>query len=401
MPYAGDMPRLRILGVMTGTSCDGLDAACIEVTESGAWKPRWADSAAYPAKLRARVLAAQLPLARRSFRDFLELQRDLGDWYGAALLRILGRNAGKGRPDAIANHGQTVAHFPAPRRQGMTLQLGDPTRIARATELTVISGFRDGDMAAGGQGAPLVPRFHQLLARDLDRGGRGISIHNIGGISNLTYVSPGGRKVLAFDTGPGNIWIDAATARATAGRLRMDRGGRLGARGEPDYRAIESILSRRYFQCPPPKSTGRDDFPFQQLLARTRARGPDLVATATWVTIESIARAYERHVTGMRLPLGQILLSGGGARNRTLLTGLRARLPGIEVRTLTEEGIDGQLVEAQAFAYFGYLTLVGAPVGGSWTGCHGFGPPGHIIPGLNWGRLRGLLPRLPVATRPS
>lgn len=393
------MPEIRILGVMTGTSCDGLDAACIEIGHGGGWRPLWSATAPYPAELRKRVLEAQLPAARRSFREFLELQRDLGDWYGVSLRRILGRSTARGRPDAIANHGQTVAHFPGPRRRGMTLQLGDPTRIARATGLTVISQFRDGDMAAGGQGAPLAPLFHKVLARELDRAGHGVSLHNIGGISNLTYVSPGGREVIAFDTGPGNIWIDAATSEATRGRQRIDRGGRLGARGEPDRKAIERVLSHPYFSVPPPKSTGRDDFPFRMLRSATRSRGSDLVATATGVTIESIARAYERHILRRKLPLGGVFVSGGGARNRTLMAGLKARLPGVGIRTLTEGGFDSQLLEAQAFAYFGYLTLVGAPLGGSWTGCRGFGPPGHIVPGLNWGELCVLLTKSPLFSR--
>lgn len=394
MPYPWEMLKLRVLGVMTGTSCDGLDGACIEVARDGGWAPRWSASAPYPLALRRRVLDAQLPEARHSLRQLLELHRDLGEWYGSALGRILGRQGHRGRPDAIANHGQTVAHFPAVKRMGMTLQLGDPTRIARATGLTVISLFRDGDMAAGGQGAPLVPLFHRMLARTLDPENHGVSIHNLGGISNLTCVSRSGRKVLAFDTGPGNIWIDAAAAKATSGRLRIDRGGALAARGAPDERAIERVLSHPFFSAPPPKSTGRDDFPFRLLLSATRARGPDLVATATQVTIESVARAYERHVLGAGIPLRRIFISGGGARNRTLMAGLRKRLAGLDVRTLTEAGFDGQLLEAQSFAYFGYLTLMGSPLGGLWTGCRGFGPPGHIVPGLNWKRLCSRLPAL-------
>ncbi len=383
------MKKIRVLGVMTGTSCDGLDAACIEVDGHGDWKALWSGEAPYPTRLRKLVLEAQLPGAHRSFSAFLTLQRELGEWYGKILHRMIRHAARQGEPlpDAIANHGQTVAHFPAPRRQGMTLQAGDPTRIAYHTGLTVVASFRDGDMAAGGQGAPLAPLFHKILARELDAKAGGLSIHNIGGISNLTYIAPRGRNIVAFDTGPGNIWIDAATAQATGGAKRIDVGGRIAARGTPDLRAVEKLLKLAYFRAPAPKSTGRDDFPFALLLRATRAQGADLVATASEVTVESIARSYEQAVIRKGFPLKKVFIAGGGARNATLMTGLQRRMAGIEVKTLTEAGFDSQLLEAQAFAYFGYLGLRGQPIGGSWTGVSGFGPPGHIVPGKNWNRL--------------
>src|SRR5262249_8509422 len=144
-----------------------------------------------------------------------------------------------------------------------------------------------GDMAAGGEGAPLAPRFHKLIA-----GSRtGIAIHNLGGISNLTYLGPG-NLIVAFDTGPGNLWIDAAAGLVTGARLRFDRNGLLAREGEADLAAVERILRDRFFRRPAPKSTGRDDFPFAKLLAATRARDVELVATATAITVESIARAY-------------------------------------------------------------------------------------------------------------
>jgi anhydro-N-acetylmuramic acid kinase len=392
---------------MTGTSCDGLDASCVEfehvslkqgtatASSDNASQVLWQTSIAYPKALRKRVLALQRPSARIRLADWLDLDRDLGAWYGAALAKLIATRDPK--PDAIANHGQTVGHFPAPRGKGTTCQLGDPARIAAKTGLTVISDFRSGDLAAGGQGAPLVPLYHRRLARLIDQApsdpsrsklatGEGLSIHNIGGISNLTYVGPK-ERLLAFDTGPGNIWIDAAVERATRGKQRLDRGGRMALRGTPDWDAVKKILNRSYFGKKPPKSTGRDDFPFELLLHATRVQGPDLVATATWVTAESIARAYERQVLDAGLPLRAVFVCGGGARNETLLEALRVRLPHTSVETLAEAGIDPQFVEAQAFAYFGLLALQGLPLGGEWTGAQGFGSPARITPGENWRNL--------------
>lgn len=372
---------LRVLGVMTGTSCDGLDAACIEISAEG-WRPLWADSLPYPKALRENVLAIQLPGARLSIRELLNLNARLGEWYGSSVSKLLKRY--RPSPDVIANHGQTVAHFPDVR-PATTLQLGDPARISQATGITVVSNFRDGDIAAGGKGAPLVPLFHSLLAQGLPGGTSGVAIHNIGGISNLTYVSPNG-EILAFDTGPGNIWIDAAAAKATRGKSLMDRNGALAARGKIDTAAVRAVLKHPYFSRPAPKATGRDDFPFSWFAARTRAKGADLVATATAVTVESIARAYEG-IRSRGRPLDAVYLCGGGARNPVLVEWLSGRMEGIRFGDLSEHGLDPRWIEAQAFAVYGFVALQGAPLGGPWTGAKGFGPPAHVIPGENWSQV--------------
>jgi len=371
--------RFRIAGVMTGTSCDGMDVACAEFAGTK-WRPLWSRSTPYPKELRRRVLQAQLPGATLSLKEWGELHRDLGIWFGSALKRILGKAA---RPDAIGCHGQTVAHFPAARRQGFTIQLGDPTRIAQATGLSVISNFREGDMASGGEGAPLAPRFHRLIAGSIFKNPVGVAIHNLGGISNLTYLGPKD-LVLAFDTGPANLWIDAAAALVTDGRVQFDRDGKLAASVSPDFRAIENILKERFFAKRPPKSTGRDDFPFSLFQEATRARDAGLVATATAITVESIGRAYADFVTKRGLPLNAIYFCGGGARNRFLMESLQRRLSGIEVKKLDSTGFDSKFIEAQAFAYFGYLALRGEALGGSWTGAELSAPSAHIIPGANW-----------------
>ncbi len=382
-------PRIRILGVMTGTSCDALDAACVGFTQDG-WEMQSFHSEAYPQALRERVLEIQKPSQTMTLKSYLELNRDLGLWYARALDRVLKKC---GPVDAIANHGQTLAHHPATRDQGVTLQSGDATRIGSLTGLTVISDFRSGDISAGGQGAPLVPLYHAAIAPSLGKVERGISIHNIGGISNFTYLGPRG-KMLALDTGPGNAWLDQAASLATAGKWKMDKDGKLSRQGIPDLAAVDRILAHPYFAKKPPKSTGRDDFPFELLLRNTRARGADLVATAALITIESIAAAYRMLGVGSRsTPLDRVFVCGGGAQNPVLLEGMSVVLPGTRVQALEGQGLDAQTLEAQAFAYFGFLALLGRPVGGSWTGSQGFAPPAAIYPGTNWQKLMDTLSR--------
>lgn len=370
---------LRILGAMTGTSCDGIDATCIELS-SGGWQVLWRREAAYPAGLRARVLKLQKPGTRVPVRELLMLDRDLGEWYGAVLGKMIRKSKPSERPDVIANHGQTVAHHPD---DGVTLQLGDSSRIAARTGCTVVAQFRNGDLAAGGQGAPLAPRFHQWVAAMLPEAEQGIAIHNMGGISNLTYIHPSGR-VLAFDTGPGCSWIDAAASEATRGRMKMDRGGSMGIRGRPDGRALDRMLKHPFLKRSPPKSTGRDDFPYEMFQKATRSKGEDRVATATWYTIETAAIAYERWILKRKLPLAAIYLCGGGAKNMAIAGGLEARLDDVPVRSIAGADHDPQSMESHAFAMFGLLALMGSPLGGEWTGARGFAPPAHLIPGENW-----------------
>lgn len=367
--------RMTIAGAMTGTSCDGLDVSCVRFEPDGKWRVLWSAEAAYPKELRKRVLAAQLPGATLSLREWGAMNRDVGIWIGRSVAKMIAGHPNQ-KPDAIASHGQTVAHFPAAKKMGYTIQLGETARIAAATGLTTITDFREGDMAAGGQGAPLAPGFHALMA-----GGRvGIAIHNLGGISNLTYFGSG--EIIAFDTGPGNCWIDAAAEEATGGKWKFDRGGELARKGRADLRAVETVLRHKFFAKAPPKSTGRDDFPFSLLKAATKGTGADLVATATEATVESIVRAYEK-----RLPLQAIYFCGGGARNGYLLESIQKRMSGVKVDRVEALGYDSKTLEAQAFAYFGHRALLGLELGGSWTGVDGWASPARITPGRNWGEI--------------
>lgn len=380
MSNASTNLSLKVLGVMTGTSCDGLDASCVEF-DGLCSRTVWSDSAPYPTALRKRVLSAQMPKTRASLLEWNKLDRDLGNWYAHALEKLIQKHPEK--PEAIANHGQTLGHFPD---EQITIQMGNPFEIAKRTGLTTVSGFREGDLAANGQGAPLLPLYHRLLADVLGHSS-GIAIHNIGGISNLTYVSPSG-EILAFDTGPGNVWIDAATEKVTKGKMKFDRDGKIALKGDVDTDAIEKLMKIPFLRKPAPKSTGRDDFPFELLLRASKRRTPSLVATALWFTAETIAQAYEKNIFAKKLPLQTLIICGGGAKNPSLLEAISMRLPDVEVISSTEAGIDPTGIESQGFAYFGFRSLLGLGSSGPWTGAQGWVPPASIIPGENWDQIQ-------------
>lgn len=239
------------------------------------------------------------------------------------------------------------------------MQIGQPAEIAEGTGIRVVADFRPRDFAAGGQGAPLVPFADRLL---LARPGRVVACQNVGGIANVTAIGPGPDDLLAFDTGPGNMAIDAAASRATGGRARFDRGGRLAAAGRVDEGLLADLLAHPYLRRRPPKSTGREEFGAAfvgPLLAGRRSPRAwrDLVATLTAFTARSIAGAYRRFLP----PVDECVVSGGGARNATLMRGLAEAMPGTEVVSSAARGVDPDFKEAIAFALLGWAHLEGRP----------------------------------------
>jgi anhydro-N-acetylmuramic acid kinase len=260
---------------------------------------------------------------------------------------------------AIGSHGQTLWHEPG----HSTWQIDAPAIIAERTGLPVVSDFRSRDMAAGGQGAPLVPIADALLFA----GGHWRALQNIGGIGNVTVVPPDGTlaSVRAFDTGPGVGVLDAVV-RTVDPSLRFDDDGRMAARGRIIQPVVDALLAEPYFRAEPPKSTGRELFDaayVQRLIARCRAEhagatGDDLVATATALTAQSIADAYRRFIPE---PVVETVLSGGGAKNATLRTQIASALGGLPVRTFDELFFDGEAKEAVAFALLAHLHVIGAP----------------------------------------
>lgn len=359
--YSGGVKPLLTLGIMSGTSLDGVDYALCETGER-TLRLRALWQVGFPAALRRRLAAAATGGA--SSWETAQLHHDLGRFYvhGARA------NPAKRRPRLIGLHGQTIFHQPAPHAPA-TLQIGEPAYLAEAFAVPVISNFRAADLAAGGQGAPLATAFH-LRAFGLP--GRHVCVNNLGGISNVTSMDwrRGGASpcVLAFDTGPANVLIDLAAVAASRGRSAFDRDGRGAARGRVCEPLLDEWLGHAYFRQAPPKSTGREVFgePFwkeAQAAARRRRLSPfDLLATVTELTARSIALNYRLHLPA---PPEVTILCGGGAHNPVLRQALSRALggQGMETSIVTSDDLGWPVsgVEPAAFAWLAWLRWQGRP----------------------------------------
>jgi len=330
---------------MSGTSADGVDLVLARLAGRPpelVWELLERRSVPYPEGLFARVRQAQQDRVLGP-RDLARLHHDLGRFYAEAAAPF------RGRAELAALAGQTVWHEPPQ----VTWQLGEPSWLAEALGVPVVHDFRPADLAAGGEGAPLVPYPDLLLY-----GEEGVrrSVHNLGGISNLTYL-PGrdASGVLAFDTGPGNCLIDEAAARLGE---RYDPEGRMASEGRVDEELVEVWFNHAYLRRPPPKSTGREVWRLERLAFADRLEGADLVATVTAFTVRTVVAAYRDFV----LPRGldEVWVAGGGVKNRTLMAGLRAGLP-VPVRAFDELSLDPMAREALAFAVLGYLRFLDLP----------------------------------------
>jgi anhydro-N-acetylmuramic acid kinase len=359
-------PARLIVGLMSGTSADGTDAALCEI--AGAGESTRARVLAhltipFPRPLRERIYA----LADADASELCEMNVLLGETFAEAVPAVC-RAAGVEPREVhlVGSHGQTAAH--RPRSSGMigaTLQIGEAAVIAERTGLPVVSDFRVRDVAAGGEGAPLVPLVDHLLFR-----APGVirAIQNIGGIANVTLVGAGLDQVVAFDTGPGNMALDAVARAASRGIDSYDVEGRRAARGRIDAALLTELHRQPFLAQPPPKSTGRETFgrPFvYPLLDRFSARAPsapglspldDLLATLTRFTAETIARAYREHLPS---PPHEIYLCGGGAANPTLRAHLEELCAPVPVRDTEALGIPAKAKEAVAFAVLANETLFG------------------------------------------
>ncbi|MCX6361119.1 MAG: anhydro-N-acetylmuramic acid kinase [Armatimonadetes bacterium] len=383
------------IGLMSGTSADGIDAALVRVRlrRGAPLDVLAARSVPHPPALRSEILAACVRGDYGADR-LCALHQALGHAFGQAAVDLCA-DAGVDLADVnvIGSHGQTVWHQPEPVAFGGqtcrgTLQLGNPALIAAATGCTVVSDFRSADMALGGQGAPLVPMVDWLTmsADHVDR-----AVQNIGGIGNVTWLRRGGTvgDIVAFDTGPGNMLIDAAAQHVSAGDQAFDMDGRLAAAGRPSEAMVRRLIEAMpFYATPPPKSTGREAFgaaylrrAVLPLSASLGILGPDLVATLTELTARSIADAYRRWLPGFGAG-AQVVACGGGARNPSLMACLRRNLDTSVVTTSDALGIDASTKEAAAFAVLGALTLWGLP-GNVPTATGASGPAilGSVTPG--------------------
>ena len=358
---------MTVAGVMSGTSADGIDVAVVKIAPDRG-RPRLTlsvhEAFPYPAALRKAVLSA-MNAAKTSTAELAHLNWRLGLAYGEAVRATVERN--KLKIDLIGCHGQTLYHQArsspyAGRSFACTWQLGEALVIAGELGVPVVSNFRPADMVAGGQGAPLVPLLDYVLFADAKRGR---VLQNIGGIANLTAIPAGADadEIVAFDTGPGNMVIDAL-AQKLFGRM-YDRNGALAARGQVLTKVLEKMLRNSYFKLRPPRTAGREQFGREYAAGflaecRRHSRKPeDAFATATALTAESIARSYEKFgVPKMKGAPVDYIVSGGGAKNATLMAMLKLRLEplGCNVTTSEKHGLPAAAKEAAAFALLAWMT---------------------------------------------
>jgi anhydro-N-acetylmuramic acid kinase len=348
---------MRAVGLMSGTSLDGIDAACLEIRPRGegyAIELLRFLTVPFSEAVRERLRAA-LPPHAPALGEIAALDASLGAAFGEAVRTVAGDVA----PDYVASHGLTLFHDGA---AGASWQIGDPFAIRERAEATVAYDFRRADCAAGGQGAPLVPYVDALLFGGAERATVAL---NLGGIANVTVIPPGARRddVRGWDTGPANMLLDAFVRARTGGTEAFDAGGAYARRGDVDAALLELMLADPYFTLSPPKSTGRERFGASFLYAHPALQALSLedgCATLAALSAESIARDLRREVRGG----ARVVVSGGGARNAALLDALRERLGReFEIVTSDEAGVDPDAKEAVAFALLGYELLRGRPAG--------------------------------------
>jgi len=387
---------MKVIGLMSGTSADGIDAALLEITK-GTRQPTLRlmhfEVYPFPGGLRQRIL--RTADAECTASEICRLNVLLGELFAEAATRVA-RRTGIALHDValIGSHGQTIAHLPDPTvEHGVsvrsTLQIGEPSVIAERTGVTTVADFRPRDVAAGGEGAPLTPYLHALLFRHPRRHR---IVLNLGGIANLTFLPRGRglRGVLAFDTGPGNVLLDGLVTRLSRGAMHADLDGRIAMSGQVNRRLLRFLMAHPYLKRTPPKSTGRELFGpslIEGMLDRAATRGiaeEDVVATVTAFTAASVAL----HVT-RDLPDGavsaELIVCGGGANNPMLIKQLQEALPACRLLTAHEAGFPGRAIEASAFALLAYLTAAGLPGNlPSITGAHHSVMLGKIVPGRNF-----------------
>lgn len=344
---------MRVIGLMSGTSYDAIDAAAADLTIDGdrlLLSPLGLITRGYDEALRD-ALGAALPPAATTLADVCRLDTRIGQAFAAAAAEA-DRELCDGQAELVASHGQTVYHWVEDGQVHGTLQIGQPAWIAERTGLPVVADFRPRDIAAGGQGAPLVSIVDRMWLRG--RPGAPAAL-NLGGIANIT--APDGT---AFDTGPANALIDAAVRELTRERLAYDLDGAMAARGAVDGGLLTALLSEPYYARPAPKTTGKELFHLPYL--RTALTGyedlapEDVVATLTRLTARTVADAVRA------VGASEVIASGGGTRNPTLMAFLRAELgEKVPVRTSDEIGLPSAAKEAYAFAVLGFLTAHGLP----------------------------------------
>lgn len=361
------------IGLISGTSADGVDAAVVRLGDDARDLELLAfRTDPFEEDLRARIHDGAS--GRIALRDLARLNGEIGERFARSALAAT-REAGVAPADVtgIGSHGQTVGHFPDPDVRG-SLQLGCPAVIHERTGIPVVSDLRSADLAAGGEGAPLTPFFHHAY---FARRGERRAVLNIGGFTNVTFLAGANAgAVVAFDPGPGNALLDRAARWASEGRERFDADGARALRGRVLDGVLEELLRDPYFRLPPPKSTGHERFGeaffdrCRDQVARCGGSADDLCATLSMLTVESVFRAARDFFPSAAQ---RWIVYGGGAHNRALLEQLRERLAPAPVERTDDHGIPGDALEAIAFALLGWTSARGLP--GNLTSATGASRP--------------------------
>jgi anhydro-N-acetylmuramic acid kinase len=357
--------KLRVAGLMSGTSLDGVDVAVVDITKQKVHLLAF-DVFPYPPALRREILRLCRPESAR-LDNICHYNFVLGEVFADAIIKLCRKS---GIPlnsiDLVGSHGQTIYHNPRGKRYSRTtirstLQIGEPSIVAHRTGITTVADFRPRDIAAGGEGAPLVPYAdyflfgHNRLSR---------AVQNIGGIANVTFLPRGCKQddIIAFDTGPGNMVIDSIIRLISGGKQRLDPAGKMAAQGTIDKRLLNEMLRHPFLRRHPPKSTGREefgDFFANRIYQQATQKGLSdfcLIATVTAFTANSIARAYHQFLPTMP---DEVILCGGGSHNNTLMEMLRGELPNVKMLSTEDFGISVDAKEAVSFAILAWATIKG------------------------------------------
>ncbi len=350
-----------VLGLMTGTSADGIDTVLAEIEgcgESTEFRLLAFRTCEIPDKLRDDLFRLFLPDAL--VEDLCRLNFALGEALAAAALAVIEEAGMKPEEvDLVGSHGQTVRHLPGGQPPS-TLQIGEPAVIAQRTGITTIADFRPADMAAGGEGAPLVPLVDHMLFASAE--GKGRIMLNIGGIANVTVLPAGAgpNEVLAFDLGPGNVLMDGAVVYLTGGRERFDRDGARAASGRADEESVARLMEHEFIQRQPPKSTGREEFGTEyltELFNHLELTGDDMLATLAGFTVTAIADGIQRYAM-TDTSVSEVWVSGGGVHNQHLMNLLASSLP-VAVAPVDALGVPADAKEALSFAVLANEALMG------------------------------------------
>ena len=373
---------MRVLGMISGTSHDGVDLAAVNFRVDSANRLiasiDYADSIPYPAPLRAALISA-LPPAGIGFEQMCKLDTRIGRAFAEAAVQALSLFRPSEPVDVICTHGQTVYHWVERKKAYGTLQIGQPAWLAEATGLPVISDVRSADVAAGGEGAPLVPLLDQVLLASRRESGLRCGALNLGGISNITICKPGA-DTQAWDIGPANALVDAVVTESTNGMHTYDRDGELARRGQVDGELLELLLHEPYYALLPPKSSGKELFNYGYVKAALAKIGrfvrlEDLVATLSELTAVTVADTINTE------KLDYMIASGGGTHNPVIMGRIRELAPNTVIEPSDAIGIPGDAKEAIAFALIGWATMHGLPANvPSCTGASGSRVLGRITP---------------------